>query len=164
MGGAGQQVAGEGHALRTLNGAANQGEVLAADVECKVADEDGVFKLEASFGRGLGGKENKLVQLLRSEHPYASIAVFTDDIHSDKLRHVLPAARRGDGDASEDEGNEGERARRAQRPTQEGARKAGGEDLPSRRLVRRSGERVASASTRARGGLSTRTGGRTSFC
>ena len=46
----------------------------------------------------LGGKESKLLQLLRLEHPYASVAVFTDDIQSDKLRRVLPAAKSAAGD------------------------------------------------------------------
>ena len=40
------------------------------------------------------------LQLLHLDHPYSSIAVLTDDIQSDKLSHVLPAARRGDGDAT----------------------------------------------------------------
>ena len=55
---------------------------------------------EASAEGGLGLKERRLLQLLRTEHPYASIAVVTDDIQSEKLGHVLPAARRGEGDGA----------------------------------------------------------------
>ena len=59
---------------------------------------DSYLDEEASVEGGLGAKETKILQLLRLEHPYASIAVLTDDIQSDKLSRVLPAARRGDGD------------------------------------------------------------------
>ena len=48
----------------------------------------------------LGSKEVKLLSLLRAEHPQLAVAVWTDDIQSDKLRAVLPAARRAAGDAA----------------------------------------------------------------
>ena len=53
---------------------------------------------EQSSEGGLGGKEVKLLSLLRAEHPHAAVAVLTDDIQSDKLRSVLPAARSAAGD------------------------------------------------------------------
>lgn len=49
---------------------------------------------EQSSEGGLGSKEVKLLSLLRAEHPRVTVAVFTDDIQSDKLRNVLPAAYR----------------------------------------------------------------------
>lgn len=55
---------------------------------------------ESSQEGGLGGKEAKILSLLHAEHPYATVAVFTDDIQSDKLRSVLTAARHAAGDGA----------------------------------------------------------------
>lgn len=57
------------------------------------------FDEEASGEGGLGRKERKLLQRLRSDYPASSIAVLTDDIQSDKLARVLAASRRDAGDA-----------------------------------------------------------------
>ena len=43
--------------------------------------------------------QGKLLQLFRADHPGCSVVVFTDDIQSEKLGRVLPAARREEADA-----------------------------------------------------------------
>ncbi|KAL1496062.1 hypothetical protein AB1Y20_014690 [Prymnesium parvum] len=49
-------------------------------------------------GGGAGGREGRLLELLRREHRGCAVVVLTDDLQAEKLARVLPASKRAEGD------------------------------------------------------------------